>query len=415
MATARWQAKAQKTAQVNTVTPTAVNSETYTLTINGKAITYAADASATLAEIIDGLAEAWNTGEGADEGECQEVTAANDGADTTLLLTADDPGRPFTQTSSASGAATLSTSTTTANSSPNDINDTDNWSAAALPAASDDVIVDEGDDAQGLWWNLGALSAVTVATFTRRRGFAGRIGLDEYNTEQLDPFFEYRATELALGVTTFLNEQPASDGPGHVKWNGGTVQTALTIQGEGPGALEEEKMWFRGTHASNVVHVVNGSLAIAPTQGHSATVATLRGERATVRCGSGVSLTTVTMDDSTCEVNSNVTTFTQKGADSVSFFKRTAAVTTLNLDGGTVVWQSSGTVTTLTPGVDTTMDYGQGAGAVTITNQVTFQKGCRFLDPQARVTLSGGWKLAPGVKLKDVELDFGPGRSHTNA
>jgi hypothetical protein len=410
MATNFWQAKAQKTAQVNTVTPTAANGATYTLTINGKAITYTADASATIAEITAGLVEAWNNGDGSNEGECQEVTAA-DGT-TVLTLTAREPGKPFTQTSSASAGA-LTTSTTTANVSPNDNNNATNWSDG-VPTASDDVIVDEGDDAQGIWWNLGALSAVTVSTFTRRRQFTGRIGLDDYNTDQADAFFEYRATELALGVTTFLNEQPASDGPGHVKWNGGTVQTALAIQGDGPSALGDERMWFRGTHASNVVNVVNGSLAIAPVQGTAATVATLRGERATVRCGSGVTLTTVTMEDSTSEINSNVTTLTQKGQTSVCYVKKAAAVTTVNLDKGTLVWQSSGGITTLTPGPESVMDFSQGAGPVTITNQVTFQAGCEFRDPQGRVTFTAGWKLAAGVKLADCpELDFGGGRSFT--
>jgi hypothetical protein len=363
-----------------------------------------------VAEITAGLVAAWNTGDGSDEGECQEVTAA-DGT-TVLTLTADDPGKPFTQTSSAT-AGTLVTATTTANVSPNDNNNATNWSNAATPGAGDDVIVDEGADAESILWNLGSLSAVTVSTFTRRAGFTGRIGLDEINTDQADPFFEYRATELALGVTTFLNEQPASDGPGHVKWNGGAVQTALTVQGAGPSSLGDERMWFRGTNVNNVVNVVNGSLAIAPVQGSAATVATLRGESATVRCGSGVTLTTVTMEDSTVGVNSNVTTFTQKGANSVCYVKKAAAVTTFNLDRGTLVWQSSGGLTTLTPGADAIMDFSQGAGAVTITNQVTFQKGCAFKDPQGRVTFTAGWKLAAGVKLEDVDLDFGGGRSFT--
>lgn len=351
----------------------------------------------------------WNA---ENEGECEEITAA-DGT-TVLTLTADESGTPFTVTSTSS-AGSFTSANTTANVSPNDLNNGTNWSnSSTVPAAGDDVIIDAGGDNESIWWNLGALSAVTVATFTRRRGFTGRIGLDEYNTDNQDSYFEYRATELALGMTSMLIEQPASDGTGQLKFNGGSVQTALTILGDGPSAIGSEQCWWRGTHASNIVNVSNGSLAVAPVIGSSAVIATLRAENSTVRLGQGCTLTTVTSVASTVEINSSVTTFTQNESTATLYAKKAAAITTLTLNGGTLVWQSSGTITTLTPGPGVTMDFSQGSGAVTITNQVTFQAGTIFNDPEGRVTFSGGWKLGPGVKLTDCPgLNFGPGRTYS--
>jgi len=405
----RWQAKAQKTPQVNTVTPANVGvGNSFVLTINGKSETFVATA-ATVANVTAGLPPLWN---GSDEGEMDEATAVDN--TTNILITADTPGTPFTQTSSATGGtAALTTSTTTANISPNDINNATNWTDG-IPTANDDLILDEGDTEQGLWWNLGALTGLTMTSMTRRRGFAGRVGLDEYNATGTNVYFEYRATELAVGATTVLIEQPGTDGVGHIKWNGEAVQTALTILGDGPSGLEEERMWFRGTHVSNVVNVVNGSLAIAPMQGQAATVATLRLDNATVRCGSGVTLTTIVSDEgSILEVNSSVTTLTQNGDGGIAYFKKAAALTTGTINRGTLVWQSTGTITTLTPGVGAILDFSQGTGPVTITNQVTFQKGNVFRDPEGRVTFTAGWKLGAGVKLEDVTLDLGTGRSFT--
>lgn len=69
-----------------TYTPTVANSATYTVTVNGTAYTYISDSSATAAEIVTGLTTAIN----ADV--ALPVTASGS---TTLILTADVAGTPF--------------------------------------------------------------------------------------------------------------------------------------------------------------------------------------------------------------------------------------------------------------------------------------------------------------------------------
>jgi hypothetical protein len=75
-------------AQVETITPTAVNLTLYTVTVNGVAYTYTSDGTATAAEIVTGFITAINGGQSA-------VTASGT---TTLILTAATAGVSFTVT-----------------------------------------------------------------------------------------------------------------------------------------------------------------------------------------------------------------------------------------------------------------------------------------------------------------------------
>lgn len=93
-------------AQVNTLTPTAANATVYTVTINGTNHSYTSDADATAAEIVTGLTSAINSGI-----EASYVTASGS---TTLIITSDTAGLPFTLSVAAS-AGTLANVATTAN------------------------------------------------------------------------------------------------------------------------------------------------------------------------------------------------------------------------------------------------------------------------------------------------------------
>lgn len=75
-------------AQVETITPTAINTTLYTVTINGVASTYTSDGSATAAEIVTGLAAAINA-------QVPALPVVTSGT-TTLILTALVTGEGFT-------------------------------------------------------------------------------------------------------------------------------------------------------------------------------------------------------------------------------------------------------------------------------------------------------------------------------
>lgn len=90
------------TAQVTTMTPTAVNSTEYQLVVDGKFYGYTSDSSATATEIVTGLTAAITADAGA--------TVTPTGT-TTLILTAKTVGLPFV----AQGDANMAFAATTAN------------------------------------------------------------------------------------------------------------------------------------------------------------------------------------------------------------------------------------------------------------------------------------------------------------
>ena len=139
MATVEWIGNAKAVAQVTTVTASAANSTEYSLTINGKEISYTSDGDATAAEILLGLYEAW-TDAAIVSGEYNELTAELDDAETPTVMTITGPvGLPFVLTST--GAGTLTVTDTIDATGPNHVSDVNNWSGGALPVDSDIILV----------------------------------------------------------------------------------------------------------------------------------------------------------------------------------------------------------------------------------------------------------------------------------
>jgi hypothetical protein len=268
------------------------------------------------------------------------------------------------------GTGTMTQTTTTANASPNDVNTTANYDTGAVPANTNALVIDSGSVSMS--YSLSALSAVTLASLTRRFDYTGSIGLPEVSAS--GNYWEFRPTELAISATAALIEQPSSDAVGGVKLNFGTAQTSLTVIGQGAGQLLGEQMWWRGTHASNVVNVINASLAIAVKSGQTATVATLTAEDSTVRIGAGSTLTTVNNNNSTMEFSSSLATLNQNGAQALSYFKGSAACTSLlNINGGTCYWLSSGAIAGGT--INGTLDFSQCNGTVSISGTLVLGAG----------------------------------------
>lgn len=88
-------------AQVVTITPTPVNTFTYTVTINGTLHSFLSDADATASEIVAGLLALINAG-----AQSAFVTATGT---TTLIVTSDNAGEPFSYSVGANLAAVLTT------------------------------------------------------------------------------------------------------------------------------------------------------------------------------------------------------------------------------------------------------------------------------------------------------------------
>lgn len=154
-------------AQVVTATPANVESgDVFTLTLtldNGDTVDVEFTATAaTVANVTAGLVAAWAA---SGNPEVQRITAEDD--TTHVTLTAVTAGRPFAISASATngGAAdtqTLTLSTVTANSGPNDYGVDGNWTLDRIPDDADDVVIPPG--APPIYYGL-RQGSITLGSF----------------------------------------------------------------------------------------------------------------------------------------------------------------------------------------------------------------------------------------------------------
>lgn len=400
MATKIWRGDGADVSQINTITPANVGiGNTFTVTINGKSITFTATAG-TVANVTAGLTALLTASTVPPE--FAEITFTD--STTHVTATAVTPGKPFTQTSSASGGtATLTTNTTTANSSKNDWSLAANWSPVNVPVNADDVFIEA--TSVSILYGL-AQSAVTLASLNIASTFTGTIGLPVYT----GLYYEYRDTYLAIGATLLNVGTGPGNGSSRIKINTGSVQTTIVCQGTAAGAETGiEAFVWKGTHASNTVEITRGSMGVAIFGGETATIATVRcgyqqniASDVSMRCGTGTTLTTIEKAGGDLTVASNSTTINHVNGTLTIL---AGTVTTLNVDGGTVYYQSSGTATTVNVGDDATVDYSRDMTSRTVTN-CNLYSGGSILDPFKTVTWTNGIDLER-TTLQDVTLDLG--------
>lgn len=390
MATVQWIGNAQATQQIDTLTVTAVAvGGTLSATINTKVVTY----TCVTGDTTTTAATAWFAllvSQSAIIPEFGELTFANPSAGV-ITCTATVPGTPFTMTTGSAGGATLTQSTTTANSSPSDVNNAKNWlrsGSNAIPQNGDDVVL--SNTAVPLLWNLSALAAVQFASFTRWQDFTGTVGLPENNPRG---YREYRQTYFQFTgsgtLTMLLGQGTTGSGPGRERYDVGGQRTNLIVLGGG-GALDAYQVRFLGTHVSNTISVRGTSVGIAmlPTETSVIASGTVDGN-ATLALGSGVTFSgaltasnasvlldcavagTLTLDATDLTVNQTGLTF--------------PAVVAGN--GSTLTWLAGGTVTALTMTRGTIFDKSQDLRALTLTDS-TIDSDCQILDPYNTITFT---------------------------
>jgi len=84
---------------------------------------------------------------------------------------------------------------------------------------------------------------------------------------------------------------------------------------------------------------------------------------------------------------------------------RDGAVTTMNIDGGTVYYESTGTLTTGNVGGGGVLDFRRNMGARTVTNCSLYENGSLF-DPQKTVAWSNGIDITR-ASIPEVTIDIG--------
>ncbi len=422
MATRNWLGDALAVANVQTLTMTGtwVNGDDITLTINGKDLVITVGDDVTVTEVALLIKEAWEgttltdtTASSNTTGnlipEFNEITATSTAG--VVTLTRKTEGTPFTLTQSENSTLGVITGPTevTAATGPNHFDNADNWSGSTVPVSTDDVVLDHGSVPikHALDQN-----AITLTSLTIEMGYTGFIGLPETNIDAgaTASYSEYRETVLKISATTITIGGGSGNGSGRIKLDTGTVNTTINCFGTGQ-ALETgvpSFLWNSGT-ATNNVNILKGSVGVAIFAGDIATITNLRVGKitstigdVTLRCGSGLTITNVTMGGGTVTLESTTTLVDMTDGQLTLLSGAQAA---LNIDGGTCFYRSDGTLTQGRVGADAALDCSQDPRARTFTDLELLEQSS-FKDPHKSITFSNPIQLPrTGVeKLKEIDL-----------
>lgn len=309
-------------AQVDTFTWSNVGGggETWTMTVTGEdgstgAVTFVDDGTPTTTELTTAAVAAWNASKNI------LFTPITASGSTTLVLTADTAGIPFSVAITASGTGATTRAATTANIGAYDYGTAQNWKEGAVPVAGDTVVI------QGTTNILYGLiqSAVEVANFTVEPGYTGTPGSE--------------TASLQIDVANAGTLDFAGQGVAYIKLGGAAC--TVRIRKTAAVASGEYGLHLYGT-AIAALHVMGGVVRVVTG---STVVASYVSIGATLKIDSGCTITTVA---------SSGTTALESAATTVSVLTGTAttdgtgAITTLNVIGGTAYPNSTGTITNLT-------------------------------------------------------------------
>lgn len=375
--------------------------------------------SATIDTFLATVRDAWNALSSTTYPEFAELTASIDTGSDYFILTADTAGVPFVVTltplevtlgaadaQTIEGAGTATTGTeATANAGPNVWTTAANWSGGAVPADADVCYFRNSnvDVLYGIDLDDRDLSIVVEMSYT------GKIGLPLYNA---GGYPEYRPTYLKIGnngTQSVTIGQGIGAGSGRIKINSGTLATTVVVHNTGnPAESGLEAFLYKGANASNTMTVNKGSVGIAvlPYDDYegseeTATIPALSigyvtnpsGDVA-VRCGSGVTLTTIDQSGGKLEINSGATTITKTAGDLVlagGITGTAVTVTTLNERGGNTYVTGVTTITTGNVSNAGVLDYSRDMRGKIITNALNiYGDKAKFIDPYRVVSSTSG-------------------------
>lgn len=387
MATKRWQSGAQSVTDVWTLTLSGtVTSQTYTVTIGNKTITYVANGSATVAIIMAALLASWNSTTTPAAPEFKELTAT--GGVTDLVLTGKLTGRPHVITFTTGGVGVPVATNTTAATGPNHIDNGANWSGGVAPANTDLLIFDSGT--APCKYGFSTMSAMTTITVQVNPGYGGRqIGLPGVNRDA-GVYYEYRTPGITIeGGTAIVN----CDSLSLFRINFGTtlavvrsLQTGQRLDPNYPIIL------LRGGAASSTLDISRGDVGLAFFAGETANFpvwkmgyVTNQATDARLVIGLGTTWTTGTKNGGYLENNASGTTLTQNQNGGVTT-NLTGAFTTINVNGGVFNQNATGTAGTINVRNEGLLDFDGDTRAKTVTNPITVTgKQARVRDNQKAV------------------------------
>lgn len=384
--TLRFLARALARPQLETATVTGpvVVGEKWSVTINGKTVSFTA-ATTVVADVVAGLVAALND---STIPEFAEVTWEADSPDVLGTGPDDDSFTMTVSTDSAGGG--FSTTTTTSYTGPDNYADVINWSTGSLPVTGDTVVL----DVEGTWIRNGfAQSGVTLAAIYTS-GVDIKIGRPRVNA---NGYTDYRPLALSTGCT--LTRIGGGDGPGSslIRINYGSVQNTTEVQKLG-NSVEEgvPAACFVGTHASNVFDVNAKYVGLGYFADEVATALTLSvSEAGGVLCGPGVTLGTVVSNGEATIRSATGTALKVYGGTTRVYGSGTHAL--VDVYGGVCKYMSAGTASAVKVGPGQ-VDCADDNSARTFT-ATTLRAGGTINDPNHTVTHGS---ITPDVNVKQL-------------
>lgn len=410
MAEPRWLGAAVDIPQVDTVTVTdtwANPGDIGTLTINGKDLTLTVGTDSSTTEVALALKEMVNgdtqtgTGDhtfsqtGNNVGEFSRITATSSAA--VLTLTADDAGVPFTLTTSETtgGDGTLVEATVTAATGKHFADNADNWSTG-VPADADEIVADSGN--VDIKYNLSM--AIQPASVKVLPGYTGNIGLPKVNRDDLaNPYDEYRGDYLVFDLDGVQSDTSydLQGGGGRIKIDVGAGDTiTFRIDSTVPRAeTDVPAILLKGTAVDNTLDVIRGDVGVAFYDDEASDLSVvnvsffddLDGD-ARVILGDGCDLTNaaIVQQGGLLQIDSTTSGGTIKVlAGELTILS--GAHADIEIDGGTVFYESTGTLTTVKVGSDGILDFRRNLNTRIVTN-AEIHKGGAIQDPKQSVDWS---------------------------
>jgi len=427
MATRRWLGRAVDLADrwTFTVANTWATNDTATLTINGKDLVLTVGATATTAGVaaaivamVNGAAAVGTEGRsalGSEVGEWSRITASV--SSSTVTLTADDKGVPFTVSvaESTAGSGTLDSLTNaTVATGKHFFSNADNWTGDTVPVDDDVIVFDSGD----VDCKYGLSPAIQPAGVIITQGYEGTIGLPEVNTDDPAlPYDEYRTKYLTFDDNSvncaYTIGEGAGPGSGRIRIDAGAGQSTFNVRNTGT-RLETNTpaLLLLGTHASNELNVQKGDVAAAFFDGEAATLATLRvgylesidGDSRVV-CGDGVTLSSCTVTQSGGELTIESATGSGTIQQLAGTLTVLAGAHASIIHAGTVYYRSTGTLSALKTMGGGVFDLRRDNRGRTISAAEIYSGG-EIHDPNRTGTWSAGVDLIR-CNIFQVTVDLG--------
>lgn len=408
MSTKRWVGNAASVSDLWTIVLSGtVTSQTYTLTINGKSLSYTSTGGDTVATILAILVTLWNQTSPSNPPEFQELVASGVGtvgALTGMIITGKTPGNPSTISVATGGAATFTITNTTPATGPNDFANAQNWSGGVAPANSDTLVYDNGS--VDCLFNL--TTTLTGIVVIVNPGYSGKIGLPFINANSQVQYAEYRTTSLTLAGGTVTINAPLIQRC-NVAFGAHLATVRVLATGQRLDKYTPVVLLIGG-NGSSELDITKGDVATSNYLGTTAdfpvvntSFSTNAPSDVTLNCGAGTTLGVLNQNGGHVTIQSAVTTATLEQAGGVLTIQDGSA-TTVKAMNGTVNVNTTGTIATIDLYNSATLNFDSDTRAKTVTNPIAvYSNAVTIVDTQHSVN-SGTLTLATnGVSSPNVQ------------